>query len=57
MVSNYFYNRVFLLEACIDEASTYGVLSREDILANWLEHTTAQFVIDDPPRADSMLEV
>jgi len=51
------------IQACIDEPSTYGVLSRDDILSDWLEHTTAQLVIDDlyctqsMDQADSMLEV
>jgi len=47
----------------MDETSAHGTLSRDDILANWLEHTTAQLVFDDQynsrpmDRADSMLEV
>jgi len=47
----------------MDESFSYEALSREDILANWLENTTAQFVFDDQhtsksmEQADSMLEV
>ena len=54
---------LYVSQACIDESSAYGSLSREDILANWLEHTTAQFVFDDQystqhaDQADSMFEV
>jgi len=49
-----------LKQACIDESSAYGELSREDILSKWLENCAAsQFVISDrtPAQADSVLEV
>jgi len=48
------------MQACIDESSAYGAMSRDDVLSKWLEHCAeSHFVIDDqsPAQADSVLEV